>query len=163
MKINDKLSFEAYDRFCRAHLPVKIPDIYQEDWRLRMGDCTYVFAAGYPPLLRPSVHTEQNRARDLSGECALLSRYFYYFGERAVPLPTDLLPLVQATQGRRKIEQTDLVEKFERFVKPFALNAVTGEPQIKQIVDGQVGLARLAACASCHLEEDGNEEEVVYC
>jgi Nucleotide modification associated domain 2 len=163
MKINDKLSLEAYDRFCQAHLPAKIPDIHHDDWRRRMGDCIYDFTGGNPPGLRPGVHTEQNRIRDLSGECVLLSRHFYYFGEGAVPLPADLLPLVQAGQGHRKIERADLVEEFEAFTKPFPLNTIAGEPQLKHAFDGPAGLARLAACASCHLEEDGHEGEEVYC
>jgi hypothetical protein len=162
MKIDDKLSLEGYDRFCQAHLSAKIPDINNADWRRRMGDCIYDFATGYPPSLRPGVHTEENRIRDLSGKCALLSRHFYYFGERAVPLPADLLPLVQITQGHRKIENADLVKKFETFIKHFPLNVVAGEPQLKHAFDTPAGLARLAACASCHLEEDGREGEELY-
>jgi cytochrome c553 len=70
--------------------------------------------------------------------------------------------LVQITQGHRKIEHARLLEKFEAFIKPFPLNVVFGEPQLKHAFDSPAGLARLAACASCHLEEDAKEGEEVY-
>jgi len=159
MKVTQILTMEEYNHYCQKELPAKVPDIGHSDWTKRMGDCIYDYSAGGAPTIRPGVHNEGNRERDLSGQRALLSTHFYYFGEEAVPIPTYLFPLIKKSQGHRKIEDPRLVEAFERWMEPFPLNVVAGEPQLKHAFDGPPAESRMAACADCHLEEDIQEGE----
>jgi hypothetical protein len=163
MKVTKVLSLAEYDRYCQVHLPHKIPTRASNDWRIRMGDCIYAYGASEQPTIRPGVHGEGNRQRDLGGINVLLSDHFYYFGEAAVPLPTALLPLRQPTQGHRIIENAALVEKFEAWLQDFELNTLSGEPQLKHLFDRPHPKDTFSACAVCHLEEDAAEEVEVVC
>ena len=78
----------------------------------RMGDCIYDYSNGQVPKLRPSVHQELNRKRDLSGTFVLLSEEFYYFGNKPVLLPEELAPIVKTNQGHMKIESEYLIKSF---------------------------------------------------
>ena len=144
-------------------MQAKLPDIGHTDWRRRMGDCIYDYSSGAIPRIRPGVHNEGNRERDLSGRRALVSAHFYYFGEQAVPLPGYLLPLIKRGQGHRKIEDRQLIQRFEHWIEAFPSNVVGGEPQLKHEFDGPIGIEKLAACSGCHLEEDSHEDEDTYC
>ena len=163
MKITKTLSMEEYDQYCLQELPAKLPDIKHIDWRRRMGDCIYDYSTGGTQRIRPSVHDEGNRERDLGGMRALLSTHFYYLGEEAVPLPTYLSPLIKKSQGHRKIEDQALIRRFEQWVAPFPPNTVIADPQLRHAFDGPINTTRLAACGTCHLEEDSKEDEERYC
>jgi hypothetical protein len=53
-----------------------VPDWSNPDPRRRVGDAIYDFSVN-PPGLRPSVHSERHRAKDLGGGYALISDIFY--------------------------------------------------------------------------------------
>lgn len=124
---------EEYDRFCSANYIKKIPDWRSRDYRRRMGDCIYDYSSGFDPNLRWSVHKEENRKRDLSGEYALLSRHFYYFGDRPVSLPEHLFPIIHATQGHKSDANQPYAQAFIDWIESLGLrkNKLYGEPQLK--------------------------------
>src|SRR2546429_3618769 len=97
MRITKRLSLRDYDTFCRRQLRGKIPKWTSKDFIARVGDCIYDFSRPRRPLLRDSVHGEQNRKVDLGGRNALLSEHFYYFGDHPVQLPAHLRPIVHQT------------------------------------------------------------------
>lgn len=62
---------------------------------------------------------EGSRKKDLSGQNALLSNNFYYFGEEPRELPENLKPIIKQNQGHRKIETQDLIINFENWISKF--------------------------------------------
>src|SRR5882762_6259909 len=83
MKVTEKMTMQWYDDQCRVLGNPKIPDMTSPDYIRKLGDCIYNFENSQEGVLRPSVHSEENRETDLSGKFALKSDHFYYFGERA--------------------------------------------------------------------------------
>ncbi len=148
MKITDKLSLAAYDKLCNQDLQDKIPKWSDEDWRKRMGDCIYNFHGVDKPTMRKGVHNESNRVKDLSGNNALLSNHFYYFGEKPHPLPNHLKPIIKKNRGHLKIEQSDLINKFEELINQFDRNTIYAEPQLKHKFDRKSADKHISKCST---------------
>ncbi len=153
MKVTGRLTLKEYDQFCKTFLPKKLPDWHNRDYRRRMGDCVYDFS-GPSPKMRMSIHTEDNRERDLSGEYALLSKQFYYFGNKPVRLPDELRPIMPAAQGYKSDANDPYVDRFIRWIESvdFPPNKVIGEPQRKQEYLQEKDLR--AKCSARDLEEN---------
>ncbi len=135
MKISDIKTLREYDIFCKSSLLNKIPRWKTNDWRFRVGDCIYDFSDEQNPSLRTSVHDETHRKRDLSGENALLSDHFYYFGEEARPIPSKIKEIIKKNQGHKKIEDEKLVAKFEKWANRFEKNKIYADPQKRWLFD----------------------------
>ena len=163
MKVTQRLSLPDYDRHCQKHLPEKIPVKRHPDWHKRMGDCIYDYSRGDFPAIRLGVHDEGNRATDLSGQNALLSTHFYYFGEQPIPFPRHLLHLVKDGRGCKKITLPDSVLAFETWISAFPINVLAANPQLKHCFDGSPDDANLAQCGICQLTEDRLDDEEVVC
>jgi hypothetical protein len=161
MKITDKLSLAEYDKFCNEHLQDKIPNWFDQDWRKRMGDCILDFQNMEEPKMRKGVHNETNRERDLSGLNALLSNHFYYFGEEPRQLPDYLKPIIKQNQGHLRIEKSDLIEKFEKWIEQFELNKIYADPQLKHEFDKTPSEEQFSKCAKRHIEDDIVENEEI--
>jgi len=129
MKVTNKMTLKEYDKYCQEYLPNKIPIWKTLDRKLRKGDCIYDFSK-VNPLLRPSVHKEEDKAKDLKGENVLLSDHFYYFGSKPVPLPTHLLAIVKQGQSHKSDFNEPYKEKFVEWVTTFKkfLNKVNAMP-----------------------------------
>jgi hypothetical protein len=115
MRVTEKMEMRSYDLYTREQLPEKIPDWFSTDERRRLGDSIYDFSE-YPPRVRPGVHMEKAREHDLGGRYALLSRYFFYFGDNAVPLPEHLLHIVKQGQGHRSTSNARFLGPFEEWL-----------------------------------------------
>ena len=163
MKISDIKSLEDYDKYCMVSLKEKIPNWRTTDWRLRMGDCIYDYSNKPLPLLRKGVHNEGNRDIDLSGLNALLSNEFYYFGEEARPLPPELIQIIKRFQGHRKIENPEVISKFELWIKQFTKNKIYADSQMRSVFDRQITEKMISNCAKQHFEEDSDESEETFC
>lgn len=153
MKVTSKLTLEEYDQFCKTFLPRKMPDWGNRDYRRRMGDCVYNYSSPIPKM-RTSVHNEDNRERDLSGKYALLSKQFYYFGDKPVKLPDELRPIMHATQGHKSDSNEPYVETFVKWIEglDYPPNKIIGEPQLKEEYSHEKELQ--ARCSAQDLEED---------
>jgi hypothetical protein len=116
MRVDEVLSLAEYDQRCRQHWRHRIPNISSADLSERLGDCIYDFSRG-EPIQRPSVHGPLNKAKDLSGQNALISRHFYYFGNRAIPLPPHLAEICHQTQGHRSDANAPFFEDFVRWLR----------------------------------------------
>jgi Nucleotide modification associated domain 2 len=160
MKIEEIKTLKQYDKYCKDSLTHKIPQWEAKDWQLRVGDCVYDYSQKYKPAIRKSVHNEDSRKKDLGGENALLSEHFYYFGEEPRILPTNLKDLIKKNQGHKKIENTDLVEKFEKWISQFEKNRLYAEPQMKWLFDKKTD-KDILACAKERSEDDETEE--IHC
>ncbi|MFV0323035.1 MAG: hypothetical protein ACK5LF_01485 [Bacteroides xylanisolvens] len=161
MKITDIMSLKEYDEYCKASLTNKIPVIETKDWTLKVGDCIYDYSKGDIPLIRRGVHNENNRARDLSGHNALLSDHFYYFGSEARPLPLELKDLIKKSQGHKKIENVELLRKFEMWIEQFDRNRIYADPQMCWFFDREITDKNLSDCANQCSEDDNEMEEEV--
>jgi hypothetical protein len=159
MQVTNKMTMREYDEFCKGNFPNKLPQWRnREDKRLWVGDCIYDYSQGEPPKLRQGVHTEENVKRDLSGEYALISDHFYYFGDRSVSLPRNLYPIIHDTQGHKSDSNQVYLEMFLVWIEDlgFEPNKLYGKPQLWEIDFGPEedddSLRR--KCAKRHLEDD---------
>lgn len=116
MRVDEVLSLGEYDKRCRQHWRHRIPDISSADLSERLGDCIYDFSRG-EPIQRPSVHGPLNKAKDLSGQNALISKRFYYFGNRALELPPRLAEICHQTQGHRSDANEPFFTDFVRWIE----------------------------------------------
>ena len=134
MEVTQTMTMQEYDEYCKDELPGKIPNWNSEIFEEKVGDCIYDFSRT-PPVLRRSVHNEGNRERDLGGECALLSDHFYYFGNKPLDLPVDLLGIVKQGQGHKSISNAPHFRPFIDWIieKKWAKNNVHSEPQSKHL------------------------------
>lgn len=107
MKVTDVMSLEDYDVYCQELLPGKIPDVNSRSYKRKVGDCIYDFSRGRVSQ-RKGVHRPQHQAKDLRGLNALLSKHFYYFGDRAVKIPSksSLYLFVRARDSNRQRTRT---------------------------------------------------------
>lgn len=132
MLVTQKMTMADYDRFTRSELPRKVPLMTSTDPRRRSGDLIYDFSTSTTPL-RPSVHGEWNKETDLSGKCVLLSDHFFYFGDRPVALPEELLGIVKQGQGYRSHANEAYVNDFIHWIHSLGYPPATlvGAPQLE--------------------------------
>jgi len=160
MEVADVLPMEKYDAWTKAKLPEKLPDVSNKSLRRRVGDSIYDFSHR-PPKQRKGVHEEGNRSTDLGGNNVLLSRNFFYFGNRPLRLPKQLTPIIHQTQGHKVDANQKYVGAFLDWIQGQDLdkNCLLGEPDLLQLVATQ-----LAGCAKprCQCDkEDENAQEGV--
>ena len=128
MKIGDKIHMRDY--FFDSLFKDKIPDMNAPGPVSKAGDNIY------RPLVQGAceyTHFEQIRnpnhwgidepsqfdlKRDISGQFALIADEFYYFGSRALAIPTGFRPCVpkgQSAHGR--LSPPDQAERFIKFIR----------------------------------------------
>jgi hypothetical protein len=139
MKVTEKMTMQEYDAFTRQSLSEKVPKWFGRDPRRRLGDSIYDFSYD-PPKLRKSVHTEENRQKDLGGQYALLSKHFWYFGDQTWTLPDDLREIVKQGPGHRSKSNESFVERFLEWLYGLGLepNELYGRPQERLFRDSNI-------------------------
>jgi hypothetical protein len=155
MKVTSKMTLEEYDQFCKTFIPKKKPDWRNRDYRMRMGDCIYNYIAGpNNPKMRTGIHKEENMEKDLRGFYALVSKQYYYFGDKPVKLPENLRLIIHPTQGHKSDANQEYVELFVNWIESLDIvpNKVIGEPQLKKQYTLEKELQ--AICSMRDLEED---------
>lgn len=152
MRVEKVLPLIDYDRQARRNWPHRIPNIKSSDLTERLGDCIYDFSNG-KPIQRPSVHGPGNRKTDLSGENALLSRHFFYFGSNAIALPKNLLPICHQTQGHRSDSNAQYLDLFESWLD--RLNLTPG--QLYGWPDFIVKWRSIGPCETCIVRQKDGE------
>lgn len=145
MRVSEVLTLEEYDRWTKEHLAQKIPDPKHKDWRRRLGDSIYDFSTTLPTQ-RISVHNSINEPTDLSGKNALISDYFFYFGNRPRMLPLRLRKIVHQTQGHRSRMNAPYVLPFLHWLKSLKLqpNRLYGKPSSSSNVHNCVARSKCA-------------------
>lgn len=122
MRVTRVLPMEEYDRLALTCWPLKLPDFDNKDLMRRMGDCIYDFSTGQPRQRR-GVHGPANIARDLRGKNALLSDHFFYLGNKAIPLPRSLRPILHQTQGHKCLANAPYIDAFLRWIDSLHLQS----------------------------------------
>jgi len=120
MRVAEVVTLADYDRLAPTKWPSRIPKIDSRSLSERLGDCIYDFSTN-PPKQRPGVHGEGNRKTDLSGENALIATHFFYFGSKAVPLPSHLQAICHQQPGHRSNANTAFVQPFIEWINSLDL------------------------------------------
>jgi hypothetical protein len=155
MRVERVLPLIDYDRKARRNWPHRIPNIKSPDLTERLGDCIYDFSNGRP-IQRPSVHGPGNQKTDLSGENVLVSRHFFYFGSKAIPLPKKLLPICHQGRGHKSVANDPYLPIFEQWLT--GLNLTPG--QLYGWPDFIVKWRSVGACETCTVrQKDGECDE----
>jgi len=138
MKVTGKMTMRDYDAWTRQNLPNKIPDLNNRDRRRRKGDSLYDFSTD-SPRQREGVHRLENMATDLGGGFVLLSTEFYYFGDRPVPLPTELLPIVKQGRSHQSKLNAPYLNRFVEWIYSLGIPSSTlvGKPQ-RELADDKL-------------------------
>ena len=144
MRVTQKMTMEDYDRVTRSKLHRKIPLMTSIDPRRRSGDLIYDFSTS-PPLLRPSVHGEENQKTDLKGGWVLLSNHYFYFGDSPVDLPEELLEIVKKGPGHKANFDPYDVDAFIHWIHSFGYPPATliGKPQLEVEVESSSSVCGL--------------------
>ena len=125
MRVDDVMTLAEYDRRASQEWPHRIPNLESRDLADRLGDCIYDYEAGEHelPKQRPGVHAADNVETDLGGVNALVSRHFYYFGNRAIELPERIMEICHQGQGHKSNANDPYVEKFENWLEGLGLRS----------------------------------------
>lgn len=154
MRVEKVLSLKDYDQQANSNWPHRIPNIRSADLSERLGDCIYDYSDGNA-IQRLSIHGPGNVITDLGGQNALVSRDFYYFGNRAIPLPNYLMPICQQTQGHRSDSNAPYFDQFVSWLR--SLNLAPGQmygwPDF--IVDG----GTISSCGGCIIRKIDDEND----
>jgi hypothetical protein len=155
MRVEEVVSLQEYDARASTDWPHRIPNVGSADLSERLGDCIYDFSSGRPAQ-RPGVHGPGNVDTDLGGKNVLVSRDFYYFGNRAIPLPDHLLPICHQTQGHKSTANAPYFERFVTWLRE--LNLTPG--QLYGWPDLIVDWAAISSCGGCLVRQldDENDE-----
>lgn len=131
MKVTDVKTLEQYDAYCKTHLPQKIPNITHPDFRRRLGDCIYDYSNG-KEVQRRGVHNVDNIKTDTGGKNVLLSTHFYYFGDQAIPLHSDLEKTIHQGQGHKSNANNPYVKDFIDWIETVDKSAIlNAKPQLE--------------------------------
>jgi hypothetical protein len=157
MRVEEVLTLRQYDERAETEWPHRIPSRSSLDLTERLGDCIYDYSKGIPPKQREGVHGSGNVKTDLSGENVLISRDFYYFGNRAQRLPDALLGICHQTQGHRSTSNEPYFKTFVEWIRGLKLEAgqLYGWPD--HIVDWTV-ISKCGGCTERRLDDQNDPE-----
>jgi hypothetical protein len=128
MRVSKVLALAEYDSLCRSELEIKVPRRPAKTYQEFAGDCVYNYS-GSVMVQRPSVHGEDDINRDLGGKNALLSDHFFYFGNKAVPLPQDLWGIAKKGVAHQSRLNDPYREAFVSWIEStYQSNKLYGEP-----------------------------------
>lgn len=142
MRVSRKLTMEEYDQLARTSLKMKVADARSSDPVKRVGDSIFDFRHD-TPTPRPSMHSHSPKtlAKDQRGGYALLSDHFYYFGDKAIELPTGMLAIFPQSQGHRSAANHEFFDDFVAWIEAlgFPPKMLIGQPiQPTSPIIGQV-------------------------
>ncbi len=155
MRVEQVLTLQQYDEMAQAHWPHRIPNIASPDLVERLGDCIYDYSNGSTPKQRESVHGPGNIKTDLNGENVLISKDFYYFGNKARPLPDSLIGICHQTQGHRSTSNAQYFKPFVNWIR--GLNLEVG--QIYGWPDQIVDWTHASECGGCKERQIDDEND----
>jgi hypothetical protein len=137
MQVTVKMTLRQYDEHCKKHLRVKIPNLKSSKYPELVGDCIYDYSQGRAKQ-RLSVHRPKNKSKDLRGKNALLSHFFYYFGNQPIEIPKRFRDLIRLGQGHQSTKNEDIKLGFiDWLTDNFDPNILHGKPQKKFVPKGK--------------------------
>ncbi len=156
MKVEEKISFDQYDRDKR--FSYKIPTWFSSDKIKKVGDNIYFKDPKGVYYQRPSNHSnrdgsenEELKQHDLSGEFVLISKLFCYFGKKAVEIPKKIQDIIKKGPGHKCTFPENLITNFLNWLKTkYGLNGCQGSPYLLSV--------NLDICHKC-IEYDGTPKD----
>lgn len=155
MRVEEVLSLGEYDLLAPTRWPHRIPNVNSMALQDRLGDCIYDFS-GKSPVQRKGVHDRGNIETDLGGKNVLISRDFYYFGSKAIPLPDHLLPIRNQTQGHRSTSNAPYFDAFVKWIR----DAAPEPGQLYGWPDFILDWSAEASCDACRIREADDREDI---
>ena len=117
MKVDDKMTFEEYDKFCNNQYRIKLPEhSTQGDCILYKVDCSNTYKQRENVL-----HTYEIIQHEISSEFVLLSKQYYYFGDNAVEIPQHINPISPIGRGYQSVKNQQYVNEFEEWINTFEI------------------------------------------
>jgi Nucleotide modification associated domain 2 len=157
MRVEEVLSLKEYDRQAPTKWSHRIPNVRSSDLSERLGDCIYDYSPGARPSQRLGVHGPGNVETDLGGQNVLISRNFYYLGNRAIRLPDELLPICHQTQGHRSESNAAYLEQFVAWLRKLAL-----APGMHGWPDFPTDWSAVSSCGGCSARKLDGENDRPY-
>jgi hypothetical protein len=155
MCVEEVLSLREYDRQAPTRWPHRIPNVHSADLSERLGDCIYDFSSG-TQLQRLGVHGPNNVKTDLTGENVLISHDFYYFGNRAIKLPSGLAGICHQTQGHRSDSNASYFDLFASWIRNLGL----APGQIHGWPDFIVAWDSISTCGGCPGRQRDDQNDI---
>jgi hypothetical protein len=125
MRVDEILPTENY--FTDKRFAAKKPQMQSPDPTARAGDNMYELKKENW-LRHPGPRDIDSMEKDTGGKNALISRYFFYFGDKAIAIPPAFASLIHKNQGHRNKFPEDLITKFVAWLEMNHEPAVHGEP-----------------------------------
>ena len=133
MQVQEKLTFDEY--WVDTHFKRKRP-VMNGSKRQMYGDNIYHRPTLESPFIQEDSHHSLpngeknilNYERDLPGKYVLISNEFWYFGERAVPLPQEFLSLANVVRGYKIINKEEFINRFSDWLRALPQSGYIGKP-----------------------------------
>jgi hypothetical protein len=133
MQVHEKLTFDEYwmdPRFKKKH------PVMNGSKRQMYGDNIYHRPTRESPFIQEDSHhsflngekNTLNYDRDLSGKYALIAKDFWYFGENAISIPRDFLPLANVVRGHKIFNEEQFIERFSDWLLTLPQSGYLGTP-----------------------------------
>lgn len=128
MRVSEVLHFDEY--FDDPRFQKKKPNVGGE-WRERCGDNIYRRDSDGRWQQSWSRHhqSDEHRRRDTKYPYVFVSDHFYYFGEKAAPIPDDCQDLVQRRQGCKCNHDPDTVARLLAWIEAYFAPGIHGQPR----------------------------------
>lgn len=133
MQVHEKLTFDEYwmdPRFKRKR------PVMNGSKRQMYGDNIYHRPTPDSPFFQENSHhslpngekNSLNCDRDLPGKYVLIAKNFWYFGEKAIPIPQDFLPLANVVRGYKIFNDEQFIEGFSNWLITLPQSGYIGRP-----------------------------------
>ena len=119
MKVNEKMTLQEYDNYCKQYIPYKIPKPNSKKYEERQGDCILDYSESQknPKLRENENHDDYNMKRDVEGRYSLLATEYYYFGNNAISIPESLQGIIKFGPGHKSGENHKYLKSFLDWVE----------------------------------------------
>jgi len=160
MEVTNKLTLRDYDKYCEKNLPGKIPDIRNNDYQRKAGDCIYHYSKEGKLFQREGVHNKENIDTDTRGIYSLLSNNFYYFGKLPIPLPENLVKIIKTGQGHKSESNNECIPIFLEWINTLKnfQNKLSDTSQIKLNFDNRDEISKCSVIRC----KSGDEDEIDF-
>lgn len=134
MKIEEILTFEQYSKDKRFQC--KIPNWKSNDPVKRVGDNIYYKDENNVFIQKPSNHSNKDgteniklKENDLRGEKILISKYFCFYGKKAIQIPENLQFIIKKGLGHKSnFSQSDITIFLKWLDTPDKIKGRQGNP-----------------------------------
>jgi hypothetical protein len=128
MQVSEAIPFERY--YVDARFEKKIPNV-KGSWRERCGDNMYFKNQQGEWAQHRTLHHRNHETikKDLKHPVVFVAKRFYYFGDRAMTIPSEFQELIWKRQGCKSNHSLDVVECFLNWLSASFESGILGDPK----------------------------------